>query len=729
MGVSAVPGSGKTQTLSYLAATLVAKATLDDEQEILIVTLVNSAVDNFASRVGLFVQEMGLLPNFGYRVRTLHGLANDIVRERPALVGLADDFSIVDERESADILQDSVSTWIKMNPNAAERYLDPDLDDNRVQYILRDHWPDEITAVAGNFIRQAKDMQLEPDDVLRGLDRFGKPLPLAKMCHDIYVGYERSLSYRGAVDFQDLIRLALKALQDDADYLKRLEHRWPYILEDEAQDSSLLQEKILRLLSGEKGNWVRVGDPNQAIYETFTTAKPEYLRNFMSEKGVQARELPNSGRSTHSIIDLANYLIDWVGQKHPTDAIRQKPPLGDPKILPTPKGDPQPNPKDNPAGIQFIDEEFQPEEELQFIVQHAKAALADNPDQTIAILTPRNDRGAQMVKELKQQGVEVVELLRSTSSTRETAGALTHILRGLTFANASDSLSMAFMVWRREDRNEPSLNARLEEITRTLRKCKQVEDYVWPRAGNDWLDGEDATALFDQYEAARGQLEQFRALLQRWQEAIILPIDQLILTIAQDLFDTSADLAIAHALAVQMRHDADVNPHMRLPEFVQELTSIASNRRRVVDLGEDATGFDPDKHKGKVAVATMHRAKGLEWDRVYLASISTYDFPSAQPQDSFISEKWFVRDNLNLQAEALEQLNRLADPLPFPYEEGVASFNARIEYVSERLRLLYVGITRARKELIVTWNTGRQGKSRPSVPFIGLRQYWEGKAK
>jgi DNA helicase-2/ATP-dependent DNA helicase PcrA len=83
MGVSAVPGSGKTHTLSLLAAQIIASGALEDDQEVLVVTLVNSAVDNFASRVGSFVESFGLLPNLGYRVRTLHGLAHDIVRERP----------------------------------------------------------------------------------------------------------------------------------------------------------------------------------------------------------------------------------------------------------------------------------------------------------------------------------------------------------------------------------------------------------------------------------------------------------------------------------------------------------------------------------------------------------------------------------------------------------------------------------------------------------------------
>ena len=98
MGVSAVPGSGKTQTLSYLAANLIASGVLEDDQEVLIVTLVNSAVENFSRRVAGFIEEQGLLPNLGYRVRTLHGLAHDIVRERPSLVGLSNDFQIIDDR-------------------------------------------------------------------------------------------------------------------------------------------------------------------------------------------------------------------------------------------------------------------------------------------------------------------------------------------------------------------------------------------------------------------------------------------------------------------------------------------------------------------------------------------------------------------------------------------------------------------------------------------------------
>ena len=725
MGVSAVPGSGKTHTLSALAAQLIADDYLDDRQEVLIVTLVNSAVDNFSRRIGEFIQARGLLPNIGYRVRTLHGLANDIVREKPGLAGLSEGFVIIDEREAVDLLQDAVAAWLHAHPTAGEEYIDPSFPENKAGYVLREHWPEEIRLIAGNFIQQAKDWQLRPEDVRRGLDRFPQSLPLAEMCQAIYVSYQRGLAYRGGVDFQDLIRLALQVLEADADYLLRLRYRWPYILEDEAQDSSQLQERILRLLVGADGNWVRVGDPNQAIYETFTTARPEHLRRFLQQPGVTAKTLPNSGRSRLSIIDLANYLIDWTQQRHPVEAIRDEKPLDYPKIEPAPPGDPQPNPPDHPASIYLWTEALTAGEEIETVVQSLQRWLPQNQDKTVAALVPRNERGAQLVKALQAVNIEVVELLRSASSTRETAGALALLLEALASPNATRELAQAFKVWRREDRYAPETAARLEQIIKGLRQCRQIEDYLYPRSENDWLNGEIVTALAIEDEWIVEQLREFRTLLQRWQAAVVLPIDQLILTLAADLFITAADLAIAHSLALHLRRAALTSPHWRLPDFAAELRAVALNKRRVVDLSEEATGYDPERYKGKVTVATMHAAKGLEWDRVYLLSVNNYDFPSAEPQDQYIGERWYVRDQLNLQAEALEQLARLADPLPFDYEEGLATQRGRIEYAAERLRLLYVGITRAKRELVATWNTGRKGEARPATPLVALQTWWE----
>ena len=725
MGVAAVPGSGKTRTLSYLAASIAAGQRLDDDQEVLIVTLVNSAVDNFARQVGAFVQARGLLPNFGYRVRTLHGLANDIVRDRPSLVGLGPDFKIIDERETNEILQEAVSIFTRSNPLWGEPYLGYDLSDQQIAYVLRDKFPGEIARIAGVFIKQAKDLELLPEQIRRALDRYGKALPLAEMCWQIYADYQKRLTKRGGVDFQDLIRLALKALQADDEYLMRLRQKFPFILEDEAQDSSLLQERILRALGGPNANWVRVGDPNQAIYETFTTAKPEYLRDFLDADNVQSRELPNSGRSTTSIIWLANTLIDWTLNDHPSPAIQRRAPLLPPYIEPTPEGDPQPNPEDNPAGIVLYPDPLTPAKEIEHVCNSVRRWLKDNSDKTVAILAPRNDRGAQVVSALKKIGVETVELLRSTSSTRETAGALTYLLTALSNPNAAPSLAMAYTVWRRDDRDDEYAARRLDDVAKALRACKKIEDYLHPRLDQDWLDSEVVLALIESDQVIHDQLLAFRDLMRRWQAAVVLPIDQLVLTLAQDLFVTAPDLAIAHNLAVYLRQASQSNPHWRLPDFATELKAISQNKRRVIDLGEDATLYDADAHKGKVTVATMHAAKGLEWDRVYLMAVNNYNFPSAQAHDQYLSERWYIRDRLNLEAETRAQLRAIIGEATAAYAEGDATEEARDEYVAERLRLLYVGITRARRELIVTWNTGRDGQVLRATPLVELAARWD----
>jgi DNA helicase-2/ATP-dependent DNA helicase PcrA len=221
-------------------------------------------------------------------------------------------------------------------------------------------------------------------------------------------------------------------------------------------------------------------------------------------------------------------------------------------------------------------------------------------------------------------------------------------------------------------------------------------------------------------------LEEFRVVVQRWLSAVMLPIDQLVLTLAQDVFTSAPDLALAHKLAIVLRQAADEHNDWRLPELTAELAVIAKNERRFIGFSTDDSGFDPEQHRGKVVVTTMHKAKGLEWDRVYLMSINNYDFPSNMPNDRFISEKWFIRGGLNLEAEALAQLTALDATSEYDwYDEGAATMRSRINYVKERLRLFYVGITRAKRELIVTWNTGRQGDATPSLPMAELMGWWE----
>lgn len=722
MGVIAVPGSGKTWTLSLLAADLIASGVLEDDQEVLVVTLVNSAVHNFQQRVASFLEGMQLLPYLGIRVRTLHGLAHDLVRERPSLVNLDDNFQILDENEAGRIRSQIANAWLSSHPEFIENYLSPDLYEGSRRKVLRKDLPSLVSELANVFIRMVKDLRLTPERLEVYLEDLPLPLPLAQMGLDMVRDYQRALAYRGMVDFDDLIGLALQALEMDPDYLERCQQRWPYILEDEAQDSSRLQEQILSKLAGPNGNWVRVGDPNQAIFETFTTASPEFLRQFIQQAGVIRRDLPNSGRSTQSIISLANMLVEWSMSAHPLPEVRdalQAPPWIEPAL----EDDPDPNPTDDPTQMFLYLKKLPASKEIEVIANSLERWLPEHKDWTVAVLVSSNPRAQELVDELKKRKIEFVDsLLKSTSATRISAGILRDVLDSLADPNSATKLSAAYRAWRTQADQEGADQQEINQAALWLQKLVKVEDFLYPTVERDWLNQAGATLE----PPVRESLLEFREFQQRWQSAALLPVDQLILTLAQDIFSEPVDLALSHKLAGMLRQSAQAHPNWRIADFNQELREIAANQRRFLGFSDEDIGFDPDKHKGKVVIATMHKAKGLEWDRVYLMSVNNYDFPSDPLSDQFLPDRWFIRQRLNLEAETLAQLQVLTSKDAYAwYEEGQGSWQARLDYIRERLRLLYVGITRAKRELVITWNTGRRHDLQPALPFIELAQRWE----
>jgi DNA helicase-2/ATP-dependent DNA helicase PcrA len=743
MGVAAVPGSGKTFTLSHLAARLVdrlAESGRIDEQEVLIVTFTNPAVNTFRNRIARLVQhERGLLPYVGYRVRTLHGLAHDIVRMRPGLVGLSEGFDILDERITSGIKRDLAEHWIRNTSDELLPYVEPMhvADADALRSILRQKGAELIESLADEAIRISKDELWDPEDMRTRLTEAVGDLPLARIAINLYSDYQRALSYRGAVDFDDLVRLAMLALRQDREFLARLQARWPYILEDEAQDSSKLQNELLSYLSGERNreqglsrrevNWVRVGDPNQAIFTTFTTANANFLRRFLARRSVAERPLPVSGRSSPQIIALANRLVEWTVTdtfvRHLSGTFLSL------AIQSTEPGDPQPNPAN---GFMYLDWDLEknitPEEELKRVVGSLERWLPQHEDWSVAVLAPENSRGFKVAEALKERGIPHEELLRSTSATRDAAARLMAVFSFLADPTSGPELSRVYhdVWWPKKTGNPADEAAQLarSEVTRLLRGLVATEDFVWPGPGGDWLD-KQVGALTPEH---RELLKAFRQQMQTWLRASDLPADQLVLTLSQDLFSEQPDLALGHKIAVVMGSIAANNPDYRLPELSQELKLIAQNERRFLGFDDAAEGYEPKR--GVVTVATMHSAKGLEWDRVYLMAVNNYSFPAALPGDSYLAEKWFIRDSLNLQAETRRQIEAVMGSVD-GYVEGEASEQARIEYAMERLRLLYVGITRARRDLVITWNMGRfweQGPARQNqgaAALIELTRYWK----
>ena len=732
MGISAVPGSGKTFTLSALAADLIEKLVRssgdqEPDQEILIVTFSNAAALNFSARIAAFLAERGLLPGIGYKVCTLHSMALDIIRGHTQQLGIAEDFTVLDEIGSDALLQRAVDLWLDADMrDTFDLVVAPNLRLETQDEKYREKWRQDVTDIVRNVISQAKDYHITPEELRDDLaltdDRFARPL--LEMVSDIYGFYQTQLRNYPAMDFADLMFNAYRLLASDSGYLAYLQNRWPYILEDEAQDSSLIQEEVLRLLTARSGNWVRVGDPNQAINETFTTANPKYLRNFIA-KAQLSGPMETAGSSQRSVLAQANRLVNYVVSAHPNPACRDG--LAPTYVRLTRPDDRQGNPPDDPSRIVYDPQLYSTRDEVDVVSRLAVKHAQEHPNETIAILTPSNDYGKEFVNRLEELPIEVVEVLKSTKKARASADVIAVVLDWLSLPlNRKHCLTLFRMLYSEREKGEFFLTAEDQaRVTAALEALEHPEEFFYP------VSEESLKELIESWgfdEFLQQTLFRFRYFLKRWLDARFLPIDQLILLIGQDLFHTSEDLCCAGQIGILLSQIVRMNPELGLGSMAAEVRRIASNANLYAGLRGSDSQFDPNDYPGKIVVTTYHKAKGLEWDKVFLTSCNNYDFPDGS-EAQYANRRYkprYVRDGLDLQAEILQALKAVSGVEPgLRYRRGDGSREAWLDGVKERLRLLYVGITRAKKGLYVSFNSGRFGKTTEANVVMKLRATWK----
>jgi ATP-dependent DNA helicase Rep len=133
--------------------------------------------------------------------------------------------------------------------------------------------------------------------------------PLDAQAARLYAVYERSLRAYNGFDFDDLIGAPVKLLQDNPECLAEWRERVRYVLADEYQDTNVSQYALLRLLAGDEGRFTVVGDDDQSIY-TWRGANPENLNQLKADyPALKVVKLEQNYRSSGNILDAANALI------------------------------------------------------------------------------------------------------------------------------------------------------------------------------------------------------------------------------------------------------------------------------------------------------------------------------------------------------------------------------------------------------------------------------------
>lgn len=719
MGVAAVPGSGKTTTIVALAVRLLAERyrgegpLADGRGEILLVTYQNAAAESLRHRIGRRLTQQGLPPG-GFSVRTLHSLAYGIVQAWPGHAGTSADVRVLDDRWQRDLIERAVADWTEENTPTWGR-LAPG-DGSTYDPGWEEQWRRIAADLARTCIATAKNRRLDPDGLHVALAQARTPgeqespgLLFLRIGAEIYDRYQLLVDTSGGIDFNDMVRLAVDLIEAHPDLADRLNERWPVILEDEAQDSVPLQEDLLGRLTQKTGHWIRVGDPNQSITSTFTSADPRLLRDFLQRDDVTGIEMQVSGRCAQPVMELANGLVDWVCTQYPVLEVRERA-FRRQHMVPTDPSDPQQNPPAHDSRIVLRGYEHR-DEELGEVARRADRFTRTHPDCTLAILVPTNRLGFEVADLLRSLDISFDERLQSTKQSRTVIDALAAVLTFVADPVSSRTLGSAFEVL-------PGLDETASDLVPVVRSCYRPESLFYPESGVALTDA------FPPVDALRGgvdlqPLTQLQEMGRRWLSAARLPVDQLVLAVAPDLF-VDDELAHAHRVAQFLRGRADQNPSWRLPELAADLKRPDAARQ--ILGSEDDAAYEP--RPGELTVTTMHKAKGMEWDLVYLVGVDGTEFPGT-------TEDYFRGYQEHLGGDPAElaraQLRALGQS-----DKTVTARSGQVEYISERLRLLYVAITRARRYLSVSFSQqvsiGQRTRRAPdAMVFHRLRTLLEGR--
>ena len=720
--IPAIPGGGKTHCLSLWAVEMIANK-LHKPGKILIVTYMNSAVNNFKQRIAAELKNRGIISSKDYFVSTIHGLCLQIIKEKPDHVITNEEFTVIDEVSKINLIYSCIDEWKRHNERKFKLYIDEaNLSANRLSDTYK-NWQDKLCNIMLSAIGDFKCRGIAPKQAIELCKELGEDSILS-WASEIYELYDRRLKIGGFLDFDDMLYNAKRILKEDEILLKKYQSKYSFVCEDEAQDSNLIQSEILEMISN--GNFLRVGDSNQAICGSFSNSDFALFKSFCEDPKTTVYKITQSSRNTVDIINLANYFVKYVREKHPVPECRES--LLPQFIEPVGEDDPRPNPKIDEYGIRVgIFKSW--EDEARGVVIKAQEMARKYPDKTIAILVPTSWRMNTVLNFLESRHVPY-ELLDNTSGERNKT--LRKLGRVIDFIaqpeNGQKFFDMMDECFLLDSYDSPAAGVEADEERKTVNpkivlneflKKYPVEKILYPIGGeierNDIPKDLISSSLWSDFA---DKLEIVRELL----EFPSTIVEKLILFISEKLRFEKEERAIAQKVAGDVRYLMSQDPHWKLADLALELLRPKNMFNFFAGIVWDLKGYEPKP--GVVTVATYHKSKGLEWDVVFLTSITNSDFP-VNLDDKFVGEYWYLKEEYkNPQAVMKADLKRMLGEK----NDGDSIVQAKIETISERARLLYVGITRAKEYLFLSsfeTNRGKRNETLPSKYILELRKYIE----
>ena len=624
MAISAVPGAGKTTILLALIIKLMQGGI--NPSNIFVLTYMDSAARNFRERIKNMCPESTLLPN----ISTIHGLALKILKENSNFerLNLTDDFEICDDTQRMKIIR---SVGGKLTKTELE-----DFDRATSVFKLQE----------GNIDTPSSDKKIE---------KF----------KNFYKEYQNQLNEANMIDYDDILILSVKLLENNPDILEYYQDMCEYIIEDEAQDSSGVQQRLIGLLSGKHKNLIRCGDINQAITTTFSNADVEGFRRFIqnSDKTV---EMNHSQRCAQNVMNLANKLVDWGSSFLPNaffkihmEGVEGKNPISEHAI-----------------NSYVFENQFA---ERNYILKEIKNILTRNKNATIGILLRNNYQVASWTSFINDAGLKTIT--RSESLGQK--GVFNTVFSILRFIQ------------------KPFDN---EILANTYEKLSDFGFYK-QRLQTEIRNSQIPFIQKNGDDIENNSLAQFLWDMQYWLNSSTLPLEELVIRIGLFYYTSDIEKSNVYLIAILVKRLNSSGDFNLTLERLQEL----AKRPTLSGFKFFSEEEDKDAAKGKVQIMTLHKSKGDEFDYVFLPELSEKSLSIHVNKAKLKSSSTFMED--------VKSFNPKYKPKS---ELKLKEFNSE-----ETLRLLYVAITRAQKKLYITTSSKskafrKEVPQEPSIIFSNL---------
>lgn len=276
LSVLAGAGSGKTRVLTTRIYHLVREGVR--AEQILAVTFTNKAAREMRARVRTMLGDESVVPF----IATFHGLGRELLESYGKVIGVPRFFSVYDRDDSEKAIA------------VALKALDVETKELSPRAVLG-----RISRAKGEGMRAAEFYEKN------ARSGFG-----ARIAAEAWLRYEKTLAAEKALDFDDLIALPVRMLEEHNDVRALAQDRWRYVHIDEYQDTNELQERLAGLLAEKHKNLFVVGDGDQSIYG-WRGAKMENILNFEKKyPKAQTIILERNYRSTKNLVDAANAVIE-----------------------------------------------------------------------------------------------------------------------------------------------------------------------------------------------------------------------------------------------------------------------------------------------------------------------------------------------------------------------------------------------------------------------------------